>query len=82
MLVCFLIFIFIIHFLNLFTFENILHLKSADWSCKHAIALLFGLADHVNIEDRTTIRVTDAAADRNKPRKVNRPVVTHDLDII
>lgn len=83
MLVCFLTHIFIIHFLNLFTFENILHLKSADWSCKHAIALLFGLADHVvNIEDRTTIRVTDAAADRNKPRKVNRPVVAHVLDII
>lgn len=83
MLFCFLTHIFIRNFLNLFTFENILHLNSADWSCKHAIALLFGLADHVvNIEHRTTIRVTDAAADRNKPRKVNIPVVAHDLDII
>lgn len=52
------------HFLNRFTFENILHLNSADWSCKHAIALLFGLTDHVvNIEDRTTISVTDAAVE-------------------
>lgn len=59
-----------------------MHLNSADGSCKHVIALLFGLADHVvTMEDRTTIGVTDAAAYWDKPRKVSRPVVAHDLDI-
>lgn len=33
------------------------------------------------MEDRTTIGVTDAAAYWDKPRKVSRPVVAHDLDI-
>lgn len=55
---------------------------AADGSCKHVIALLFGLADHVvTMEDRTTIGVTDAAAYWDKPRKVSRPVVAHELDI-
>ncbi|XP_022298918.2 uncharacterized protein LOC111107831 isoform X1 [Crassostrea virginica] len=69
--------------------ENTGHIISAectcvagDGSCKHVVALLFGLADHVvSMEDRTVIGVTDAESYWNKPRKVSRPVAAHDLDI-
>ncbi|XP_061168610.1 uncharacterized protein LOC133177717 [Saccostrea echinata] len=55
---------------------------AGDGSCKHVVALLFGIIDHVtSIEDRSTIGVTDTAAYWNKPRKVCRPVAVHDLDI-
>ena len=55
---------------------------SGDGSCKHVVALLFGLADLIiSMEDRTAIGVTDAAAYWDKPRKVCRPVTVHDLDI-
>lgn len=83
MLVCFLIYIFIIYFFNFFIFENILYLKSVDWLCKYVIVFIFGFVDYVvNIEDRIIIRVIDVVVDRNKLRKVNRFVVVYVLDII
>lgn len=54
---------------------------SADGSCKHVVALLFGLADQVlSMEDRSTLGVTDVAAYWDKPRKISRPVSVSDLD--
>ncbi|XP_055997434.1 uncharacterized protein LOC125669461 [Ostrea edulis] len=69
--------------------ENSGHIFSAectcvagDGSCKHVVALLFGIIDHViSMEDRSTIGVTDTAAYWDKPRKVCRPIAVNDLDI-
>ncbi|XP_048738785.2 uncharacterized protein LOC125653386 [Ostrea edulis] len=69
--------------------ENSGHIFSAECtcvagngSCKHVVALLFGIIDHViSMEDRSTIGVTDTAAYWDKPRKVCRPIAVNDLDI-
>lgn len=53
-----------------------------DGSCKHAVALLFGIIDHItSMEDRSSIGVTDTAVYWDKPRTVCRPVPVHDLDM-
>ncbi|XP_065944675.1 uncharacterized protein [Magallana gigas] len=55
---------------------------AGDGSCKHVVALSFGIIDHItSMEDRSSIGVTDTAAYWDKPRKVCRPVPVHDLDI-
>lgn len=61
---------------------TLLIFNRGDGSCKHVVALLFGIIDHItSMEDRSSIGVTDTAAYWDKPRKVCRPVPVHDLDI-
>lgn len=65
-----------------FFITTLLIFNRGDGSCKHVVALLFGIIDHItSMEDRSSIGVTDTAAYWDKPRKVCRPVPVHDLDI-
>ncbi|KAK3083747.1 hypothetical protein FSP39_002541 [Pinctada imbricata] len=55
---------------------------AGDGSCKHVVALLYGLNEVVSkFEDRNDIGVTDVAAYWSKPKRVCRPVEVENLDI-